>query len=71
MNFEQNAANTGQVLRSVEAMIDFGKFAADTLMVDGYDFSIATCEDLQKFRDFAHRVDVRVWFSPSLKGNEP
>jgi hypothetical protein len=71
MNFKQNAANTDQVLKSVEAMIDFGKFAADTLMVDGYDFSITTCEDLKKFRDFAHRVNVRVWFSASLKGNEP
>jgi hypothetical protein len=71
MNFKQSAANTDQVLKSVEAMIDFGKFAADTVMVDGYDFSKTTCEDLQKFKDFAHRVCVRVWFSASLKGGEP
>jgi hypothetical protein len=71
MNFRQNAASTDQVLRSIEAMIDFGKFAADTVMVDGYDFSKSTCEDLQKFKDFAKRVGVRVWFSASLKGDEP
>jgi hypothetical protein len=71
MNFRQDAANTDQVLKSIESMIDYGKFTADTVIVDGYNFRESTCEDLQKFKDFAHRISVRIWFSASLKGDEP
>ncbi len=71
MNFKQDAANTDQVLRSVEAMIDCADFAADTVMVDGYDFRETSPEDLQKFKDFAQKMGLRVWFSASLKAEDP
>jgi len=71
MNFKQDAAKTDQILKSLETMIQFGQFAAHTLIVDGYDFSLGSPEDLQKFKEFAKRVGVEVWFSASLKGDEP
>jgi len=71
MNFKQDAARTDQALKGVEMMIDHGKFAADTVIVDGYDYSLSTPEDLQKFKDFAKKVGLEVWFSASLKGAEP
>lgn len=71
MNFKQDAARTEQVLKSVEAMIEQGRFAADTVIVDGYDFVLSSLEDLKKFRDFALRAGLEVWFSASLKGQEP
>lgn len=71
MNFKQAGTKTEQVLKSLEAMIEHGKFAAETIIVDGYDFSCAAVEDIQKFREFAHTVGVEVWFSASLKGDEP
>ncbi len=71
MNFKQDATRTDQVLKSIEAMIDCGKFAAEALIVDGYNFSQATTEDLQKFKDFAQKVGLEVWFSASLKGEDP
>lgn len=71
MNFKQDAANTEQILKSLEAMIQFGQFAANTLIVDGYDFSLGSPEDLRGFEEFAQRVGVEVWFSASLKGEEP
>lgn len=71
MNFKQDAARTDQVLKGVEIMIDQGNFAADTVIVDGYDFSCTTQEDLQKFKDFAGRVGLEVWFSASLKEEDP
>jgi hypothetical protein len=67
MNFKQDGTRTDQVLRSVEAMITFGKFAADTIIVDGYDFSRPSCDDLAAFKGFAGRLGVEVWFSASLK----
>jgi len=67
MNFKQEGSRTEQVLKSVEAMITFGKFAAETIIVDGYDFTRPACEDLGKFREFANRLGLEVWFSASLK----
>lgn len=71
MNFKQDAAKTAQILKSLEAMIQFGQFAANTLIVDGYDFALGSPEDLKAFKEFAQRVGVEVWFSASLKGEEP
>jgi hypothetical protein len=71
MNFKQDAAHTDQVLRSVEGMIDYGNFAADCVIVDGYDFARSSAEDLLKFKDFARKVGVEIWFSASLKGEDP
>lgn len=71
MNFKQDAAHTDQVLRSVEAMIEYGHFAADCIMVDGYDFSRSSAEELLKFKEFARKAGVEIWFSASLKGDEP
>ena len=66
MSFKQDASRTDQVLKSVEAMIDCGNFAADAVIVDGYDFGRSTPEDLQKFKDFTQKVELEVWFSASL-----
>ena len=52
MNFKQDGAKTGQILKSLEAMIQYGQFAANALIVDGYDFAVGTPDDLQKFREF-------------------
>ncbi|MHB8055656.1 MAG: hypothetical protein ACYDH3_10470, partial [Candidatus Aminicenantales bacterium] len=53
MNFKQDGMRTEQVLRSLEAMITGGKFNAETIIVDGYDFGLAQPADLEKFRGFA------------------
>ncbi len=71
MNFNQEGAKTEPVLRSLEAMIIHGKFAAETIIVDGYNFLQSLAGDLQKFKDFAGRMGLEVWFSASLKGEEP
>jgi len=71
MNFKQDAARTDRVLQSIEAMVTAGKFAADTVIVDGYDFTAGTPEDLRKFREFARKLGLELWFSASLRGEEP
>ena len=67
MNFKQDGTRTEAVLRSVEAMIGIGRFAARAIIVDGYDFTIGTESDLARFKDFARKTGVEVWFSASLK----
>jgi KaiC/GvpD/RAD55 family RecA-like ATPase len=71
MNFNQDGARTEQVLRSLEAMIVHGKFAADTLIVDGFDFAQGAPDDVRRFKEFAGRLGLEVWFSVSLKGEDP
>lgn len=71
MNFKQEATRTEQVLKSVEAMIEHGQFAADTVIVDGYNFMHSSPEDLKKFKDFAEKLKLEIWFSASLKSDEP
>jgi hypothetical protein len=71
MNFKQDGARTEQVLRSLEAMIVHANFRAETVIVDGLDFAAAGPEELRKFKDFAGRLGLEVWFSASLKGPEP
>ena len=71
MNFKQEGTRTEQVLRSLEAMIVHANFRAETVIVDGLDFAQAGPEDLAIFKDFAVRLGLEVWFSASLKGEEP
>lgn len=71
MNFRQDAAQTEKVLKSIEMMIEHGQFAADTVIVDGYDFIRSTPQDLALFRDFAERLGLEIWFSASLRGDAP
>ena len=71
MNFKQDGSRTEQVLRSLEAMIVHGSFKADTVIVDGLDLIRAGAGELGMFKDFAGRLGLEVWFSASLKGEEP
>jgi hypothetical protein len=70
MNFSQEGTRTEQVLRSLEAMIQHGRFAAETIIVDGFSFPQSSPDDLRRFKEFAGRVGLEFWFSASLKGPE-
>lgn len=71
MNFNQKGLKTEHILRSLKAMITDGHFAADCIIFDGYDINLAEKEDLRAIEDFAREIDLEVWFSLSLKGEEP
>ena len=71
MNFNQDGISTEQILRSVGAMITEGKFAADQVLFDGFDFTVASTDDLKQIKEFAGKYGVEVWFSASLKPEEP
>jgi hypothetical protein len=71
MNFSQEGTQTEQVLRSLEALIRDGCFPAETIIVDGFSFPQSAPGDMQKFKEFAARLALEVWFSASLRGAEP
>ncbi len=71
MNFNQQGVPLAKVLGSVRSMISDGHFAADLIIVDGYDFSKAGRQELQEVKRFAGELGLEVWFSVSLGHEEP
>lgn len=71
MNFSQDGVETSQILKSLEAMIVNGKFKADSVIVDGFDFSAISDDELDSIRKFAKDLNLELWFSSSLRGEEP
>jgi len=71
MNFNQEGISIDRVLGSLQAMIKEGNFKADAIIIDGFDFSKAQPEDLAKVKHFAEEMALEIWFSASLKGEEP
>ncbi|HUW40944.1 MAG TPA: hypothetical protein VMV90_08020 [Rectinemataceae bacterium] len=71
MNFAQEGVSIEQILRSLKAMIVDGGFKAKTLIVDGFDFTRATRDQIDKVKAFAGEMGLEVWYSCTLIGEEP
>jgi len=67
MNFSRAGTTVEQILNSLEALIRYGRFTAETVIVDGFDFSRESQEELHRFREFADKMNLELWFSASLK----
>ena len=70
MNFNQNGVTVDQVLASIKAMMDNGQRGTDAIIIDGYDFTKGTAEDVKKFKAFAVESDIELWFSDSYPEGE-
>jgi len=71
MNLNKQGVTLGRVLGSVRSMIRDGHFAADLIIVDGWDFAKAARQDLQEVKRFAAEQGLEIWFSVSLGHEEP
>ncbi len=71
LNFNQHGVTREQLLRSISALISDGQFRADTIVVDGYDFSNGEPETLKAIRDFAREHNLVVWFTASTHRDDP
>ncbi len=71
MNFSKGSITVDQLLSSLRALIQDGKFSADSIIFDGYDISEANDSDVEKLKTFARDLDLEIWFSSSLKGEDP
>jgi KaiC/GvpD/RAD55 family RecA-like ATPase len=73
MNFNQEVMSGDQILKSLRAMIKEGGFAAESLIVDGFDFShaaasgAATRERIANVKAFAKELGLSVWYSCTVK----
>ncbi|MDR0443991.1 MAG: hypothetical protein LBH44_11355 [Treponema sp.] len=67
MNFNQDGMSKDQIIKGLRAMIIGGGFKAESIIVDGFDFSRADRERIATVRDFATELGVSVWYSCSVK----
>jgi KaiC/GvpD/RAD55 family RecA-like ATPase len=63
MNFNQDGVTSEMILRSIKAMINEGGFKADSLIIDGFDFSRTSRERLSQVKDFAKELNLEIWYS--------
>jgi hypothetical protein len=70
MNFNQDVMTKDQIIKSLRAMITEGGFNADSVIVDGFDFSRASREQLAGVKTFAQELGLSVWYSCTVKGGD-
>ncbi|MDR1099762.1 MAG: hypothetical protein LBL28_04700 [Treponema sp.] len=68
MNFNQDGMSGDQILKSLRAMIVEGGFAAEAIIIDGFDFSRMERERLANARTFAKEQGIEFWYSCTIKG---
>jgi len=71
MNFNQESIDTSQMIKSLQAMIKDGSFAAESIIIDGFDFARADPSHLAKMKAFAQEMQLEVWYSCTMAGEEP
>ncbi|MDR2633878.1 MAG: hypothetical protein LBC51_09720 [Treponema sp.] len=68
MNFNQEGITTDQILRSLQALIREGGFKAESLIIDGFDFTRGSKEHFAAVKAFARDLGLSVWYSCNVKG---
>ncbi|MDR0568468.1 MAG: hypothetical protein LBG87_04615 [Spirochaetaceae bacterium] len=63
MRFNQCGITGAQIVRSLKAMILEGGFKAESLIIDGYDFTRAAPGDLAEMKALAKELGLSVWYS--------
>jgi hypothetical protein len=63
MHFNQDGMSKDQIIKSLRAMIIEGGFKADSVIIDGFDFSHADHERIAGVKSFAQELGLSVWYS--------
>jgi len=71
MNFNQDGVTKDQIIKSLRAMMIEGGFKADSIIIDGFDFSRSDKESIAAVKTFATELGVSVWYSCSVKDDSP
>jgi hypothetical protein len=71
MKFTQGGISSDQILKSLKALIKDGGFAAEVLIIDGFDFSAVEEKYIAAIKSFAAEMGVSCWYSCNVKGEEP
>ena len=70
MNFSQENVGVDKILLSLKTLIEQGSFKADAVFFDGYQYTLASSEDIKKIKKFAQDMNIEVWFCVSPVGKD-
>jgi len=70
LNFNQEGVTTDIIRASLKSMIVDGGYKAEAIIIDGFDFSIASRERIATLKDFARELGFCVWYSCSVNTGE-
>ncbi|MDR0503594.1 MAG: hypothetical protein LBH16_09785 [Treponema sp.] len=70
MNFNQDGMSKDKILKSLRAMIVDGGFNADSIIIDGFDFSRVSEEIISGVKSFAAELGVSIWYSCSVNDTQ-
>jgi ABC-type ATPase involved in cell division len=71
LNFSQDGVTGSQILRSLRAIIVDGGVNAGTIIIDGFDFSRISREQMEEVKAQIKELGISIWYSCTLKGKEP
>ena len=69
LNFNQDGVKIDQITSTIKSLIKDGNFSADTIVVDGYDFTKSKTDDIKTIHALANELGLEIWISASLKDN--
>jgi hypothetical protein len=65
LNFNQKGVNNDTIRASLKAIIVEGGFHIESVIIDGFDFTIAKRERITALRDFSKELGFSLWYSCS------
>ncbi|ULQ59363.1 hypothetical protein K7I13_12900 [Brucepastera parasyntrophica] len=69
LNFNQDTVRTSQVIKTIKALMDSG-IKLESVIIDGFDFSKAVPDAMQKMKEFAKEANLTVWYSANTEKTE-
>ncbi|MCX7726655.1 MAG: hypothetical protein N2053_07375 [Chitinispirillaceae bacterium] len=69
LNFKQEGVSILQIRQAIISIVKDAKFNADTIIIDGFDFSKVTPEEFTIFKELAEEISLEIWFSATLNGS--
>jgi hypothetical protein len=71
LNFSQDSVTGPQILKSLKAMIVDGGIHAETIIIDGFDFSHTNRERMEAVKTGMKEMGISIWYSCTVKGDSP
>jgi archaellum biogenesis ATPase FlaH len=67
MNFNQDGITKDQIIKSLRAMVVEGGFSAEAIIIDGFNFSRSSHEQIANVKAFANELGLAIWYSCTVK----
>ncbi|MDD5676105.1 MAG: hypothetical protein PHC61_18175 [Chitinivibrionales bacterium] len=70
MNFKQESVSVAHLHESIRSVVTAGKFAVNTLVIDGFDFARSSIPAIRALRALAAELGLEIWASASVPADE-